>query len=419
MFTSHPARLLRAPACALLVWGAAQSHAFGADAPSYGELLRQSLSNAPTLLEQAAQVQAAGGDARQARAWPNPTFSANFENIGAPLNAGTNERQETYAVTQPFEIGGKRGARIAAGETQLAAAQARERQARVAYAADLAIAYATAEAMQQRMTIAAEDLARAGDDLRAARALVQAGREAELRSVQAAASLAAAQAAAQKAQADAVEALERLSALTGAPAAYSAITTPFLAVAGAPPPVAQAGVDDAPAVVRAAAERDALASQARFEEKKWIPDVGLTAGTRTFAWTNQNAWVLGLTVAIPIFDRNSGAIDAARQRAVAAEARLDAARLEAAANRRSALAQAAASENRLEAAAQGEAAAFEAYRLGRIGYESGKTSLLELLSIRRALAEARFLTIEARLARVRALAALSVADGRIAFGDAK
>jgi cobalt-zinc-cadmium efflux system outer membrane protein len=54
-----------------------------------------------------------------------------------------------------------------------------------------------------------------------------------------------------------------------------------------------------------------------------------------------------------------------------------------------------------------------------VGYDAGKTPLLELLAIRRALAEAQALTIDARLARVRALATLSMAEGRLVFGEAQ
>jgi cobalt-zinc-cadmium efflux system outer membrane protein len=98
--------------------------------------------------------------------------------------------------------------------------------------------------------------------------------------------------------------------------------------------------------------------------------------------------------------------------------RVEAARLDAVASRRAALAQVAASEQRLKATEEGEAAAQDAYRLGRIGYDAGKTALLELLAIRRALSEAQTLTIDARLARVRALTALSMAEGRLVFGEA-
>jgi cobalt-zinc-cadmium efflux system outer membrane protein len=61
----------------------------------------------------------------------------------------------------------------------------------VAFSNDLAVTYATAEAMQQRKAVADAELACAQDDLRAAEALVKAGREAELQVAQARASVAA------------------------------------------------------------------------------------------------------------------------------------------------------------------------------------------------------------------------------------
>ncbi|WP_049622996.1 TolC family protein [Frateuria defendens] len=403
----HPCR----PLAALLA-AALAGPGLAADAPSYEALLRQSLDRAPALLEQAADVRAAGAEARQAHAWRNPSFDALAENLGAPRSGGVSQRQDTYTLTQPLELGGKRAARIEAGERALAAAEARAHQTRVDFAALLAVTYATAEAMQARKALAADDLARADNDLRAARALVHAGKEADLRVAQAQASRAAAQAGAQAAEADATEALERLSALAGAEDTYTGIAHPL------PLPAATAPASGpAPAVATAEAERDALAAQVRMEQKKRIPDLDLSAGVRRFGWTRDNALVVGLSVSLPLFDPNRGGIAAARERATAAEARLAAARLEADAARRAAQAQAAAADGRLDAAAQGERAAAEAYRLGRIGYQAGKVSLLELLATRRALSEARLATIEARLARVRALAALSRADGRLAFEE--
>ena len=90
--------------------GAAQA----ADAPSLAALLQQSETQAPALLEQAATVRAAGADARQARAWANPSLGYTGENLGAPKMDGVSQRQDTYTLTQVFEIGGKRSARIEA-----------------------------------------------------------------------------------------------------------------------------------------------------------------------------------------------------------------------------------------------------------------------------------------------------------------
>ncbi|CAH0447042.1 Nickel and cobalt resistance protein CnrC [Ralstonia syzygii subsp. syzygii] len=387
-----------------------------AEAPPYTALLHQSLAHAPALREQAANVGAAGADAAQARAWLNPRVDTVFENLGAPQSGGVSQRQNTYTITQPLEIGGKRGARIEAGQRSLAAAEARERLARGTYAAELAVAYATAEAMLGRKALAAEDRVRASDDLRATRALVQSGKEAALRAAQAQASVAAAQAAEQAATADATQALERLAALAGSDEPYTTVSTSLLAAVSAAPAGA-AKPDEAPAVLTAQAERDALNAQVQVERKKWIPEIGVSAGLRRYGWTNASGYVVGVSATIPLFDRNDAATTAAMERAAAAEARLDGVRLEAAAARRSALAQVVASGKRLAAAAEGEQAASEAYRLGRIGYDAGKTSLIELLATRRALFEAKGLTIDARLARVRALAALAQAEGRLAFEE--
>ena len=391
--------------------------AYAVDAPSFGALLQQAQVNAPQLLEQAANVRAASADVRQAGAWLNPTLNAVSENIGAS-QAGVSQREDTYSVTQAFEIGGKRAARIDAGQRRSAAASALERQTRIGFSGDLAIAYATAEAMQQRQEVAQAELARARADLRAANALVEAGREANLRSAQARASTAAAEAAVQSALANATGALERLGALAGASEPYTRIVHPLLGTAATHPPAAQWNAANTPALATATAERDALSAQVRIEEKRALPDIGVTLGMRKFGYTEQKAATIGVSLSIPLFDRNKDGIDAARERANSAAMRMETARLNAGAAHRSAVAQITASEHRLEAAELGQTAALDAYRLGRIGYEAGKTALLELLAIRRLLSEAMERTIEARLDRIRAIATLSMAEGRIAFGEA-
>lgn len=395
----------------------AMSPGRAAETPSFAVLLRQAQSAAPQLLEQGANVRAARADVRQAGAWLNPTLSATAENLGAPASGGVSQRQDTYALTQVFEVGGKRAARIEAEQRKFDAAGARERQARLAFAGQLALAYGTAEAMQQRKEVADAEAARADDDLRAAQALVKAGREAELRVAQARASAAAAHATVQSAAADATEALERLSALVGAAEPFTHIDHPFLATVAATPALAGWTPERAPALASAAAERDAITAQVRMEQRKSMPDIGVTVGMRRFGWSSEKEATIGISASIPLFDRNQAGVDAARERAAGAAMRVEAARLEALALHRSAVAQVLASEKRLQAAEQGEAAASDAYRLGRLGYDAGKTALVELLAIRRALSEAKALTIEARLARVRALATLSMAEGRNVFGE--
>lgn len=396
-----------------------QAYSYAEDAPAYSVLLQQSLSQAPTILEQAAYVRAAGADAEQAKAYLNPLVSGMTENLNGGGNAGSNPRQDTLTLTQPLEIGGKRVARIEARARDLIVAEARGKQVQVTFAAELATAYAAAESMTARLKVAAEDLERANDDLGVATALVNAGREAQLRISQAKAAMSATEAALQSASANRVEALERLSALSGAQQSYTGVSSNFIDHALTVSHPELSDLSNSPAILRAQAEQEAYQAQVEVERKRWIPDLGVSAGIRRFEGSGDNAFVLGLSSAIPVFDQNRDGIAAASERVIAAEARLEATKLEANANRRAAFSQVNASQRRLEAARQGESAAEEAYRLGRIGYEAGKTSLIELLLTRRSLTEAKLMTIDARYTLVRALALLASAEGRIAFGELK
>jgi cobalt-zinc-cadmium efflux system outer membrane protein len=170
---------------------------------------------------------AAGADAAQSRAWLNPRIDTVLENLGAPASEGVSQRQNTYSITQPFEIGGKRGARIEVGERNFAATGARAAGSG-GLCRGTRCGLRTAEAMLGRQALATENLARANEELAAARALVDSGKEASLRSAQARASVSAAQAAEAAATNDATQALARLSALSGASEPYTAVTSSLL-----------------------------------------------------------------------------------------------------------------------------------------------------------------------------------------------
>ena len=381
-------------------------------APPFRELLAQAQASAPRLSEAAAAVRQAEGSARQATARPNPTAGLEVENFsGSGPFRGTGQAETTLSIGQALELGGKRSARIAAGRASLEAAQARLSQSRADYAFSLAEAYALAEAADRQVGLAQESLSLADEVLRVARALVDAGKEAELRSLQAQAAVTAARAALDAARAERTGAYARLTALAGSPTPFTALGDSLLT---APAPTSQTNVDllTTPAVLAAAADREAAARRVRVERTRAVPDVTVSAGLRRFSGDNSTALVAGLSVPIPVFDQNRGNITAAQGELQGAEARLAAARLDAQADLRTALFQIEATQTRVNAAVEGETTAAEAFRLTRIAYEGGKSPLLELISARRALADARAQTIEAQLARLRAQAGLARLQGR-------
>ncbi|MBB3892899.1 cobalt-zinc-cadmium efflux system outer membrane protein [Phenylobacterium haematophilum] len=391
------------------------SAALAEPAPPFKELLRQAQATAPRLAEARAEIARAEGLARQAGAFPNPTVGVQVENFAA--SNGLHMAETTASIEQTIELGGKRPARIAAGRADVEAARRRVARVQSEYAFDLAAAYAEAEGSDRRLQLAADGLELAQEDARIAGVLVEAGREADLRRVQAQAAVQAARAAVDQAKAARATAFANLTAMVGAPAPITSIPVSLLDEAAKAVRTPDPNPLASPSYLAAEAEREAAARRVRVERTQATPDVTVSFGVRKTQENNATAMLAGVAMPFPIFNRNGGNISAARAELSAAEARLHAARLDAEAAARSGIARVSAAETRLVAARGGEQTAEEAYRLTRIGYEGGKLALVELLSARRALTEARTQTIEAATERLSAQAALARLAGVTPFGD--
>jgi cobalt-zinc-cadmium efflux system outer membrane protein len=387
-------------------------------APSYAELLQQAEATAPRLAEARADVGQARGLADQAAMRPNPVVSLQSENFAGsrPFN-GLDRAETTLSVEQPIELGGKRPARIAAGRAGVLAARARGAKARADFAFDLAEAYGLAEAAELRLQLAQDSLALAQEDGRVAEALVRAGKESDLRVVQVRAATEAARAEVDAARASRAAAFGRLSAMAGAPAAYTTIAVSLLSHAEAPEHWPTPDPLASPAYQSALAAREAVARRVRVEQTRATPDLTVSVGIRRLAGDGATAMVGGVSAPFPLFDRNRGNVSAAQAELAAADARLNAARLDAEADGHVLIVRLEAVQTRVVATQQGEAAAAEAYRLTRTGYEGGKLPLLELLSARRALTEARSQSLTALLERLGAEAELARLQGVAPFGD--
>ncbi len=402
---------------AMVIAGARIAPTMAQPAPPYLTLFQQAESLAPRLAESDANIRAAEGQTIQAAVRPNPNVGLEIEDVGGSGSfSGLSRSQTTLSVSEALEIGGQRSARIAAAGAGLNAARVQREQARTDFAYDLALAYANAELAGKLFDLATEGLARAREDERAARALVDAGREADLRSVQANAAATAVEADLESARAGFAEALVRLSGLIGTQS-YTSLSQSLLELAGnlRPPPPEPPNIF--PTVLAAQAVRNAVAQRVTVERTRATPDVTVALGFRHLEGDNANALVAGVSVPLPLFNNNRGAIATASAELAAADARLNAVRLNAEADWRAASAQAFAADRRLRATADAEAAANEAYRLARIGYDAGRSPLVELLSARRGLTEAQMRGLDARIARIRAEAILARLMGRIPFGE--
>lgn len=386
-------------------------------APPFAQLLKQAESS-PRMKAIEADVDRAKGLSDQARARPNPTVSVYGENIaGSSPYSGFDRSETTLQFNQPFEIGGKRSARIAAGEAWVVAARARGRQGRIAFAYELALAYVAVELADRRIALAEDEIEEAEADLKLARALVEAGKETRLRALQAETELNAAQAVLEGAKATRTAALARLSAMAGVETPFTGVSESLLdrmtprTTYGPVDPMQSAGY------ISALADRDAAVRRAASERKRAIPDVTGQLGIRRLQGDRATALVAGISLPLNLFDRNKGNIAAADADVRGADARAEATRLEAAANVAAALALVEAADARVAAAERTMGNATETYRLARIAYEAGKSPLSELLVARHGLGVARGVVVDAAAARLDARAQLASLQGLAVTGE--
>lgn len=392
--------------------------AWAQTAPPFAQLLNQARES-PRVTVLDADVARARGLAEQARARPNPSINVYAENFAGDLaNNARSQQQTTFQIDQPIELGGKRLARIAAGEAGVAAAQARNLDGRLAYATDLARAYAGAEIADRRIGLAEDEVEEATADLKVARALVGAGKEARLRQVQAETELNTLEAELETARAQKTLALARLSALAGSMTLFTGVSESLLDRLNAKPAAGPIDPMQATTVRVADAEREAAARAVTVQQRLAIPNVTAQLGIRQLRVASGPAVVAGVSVSLPIFDRNRGNIAAARADLQGADARAAVARLDVETGTRAALALVTAADQRAAAAERSMTTAEEGYRLARIAYEAGKSPLIELLAARHNLGTARGVILDAAITRLDARANLARLSGLTITGEA-
>lgn len=413
---SHRRRPRPAVGCALAVLAVAlASPAWTDPSPSFTELLAQ-LEQSPATLEAVALVDAAEARVRQAGVRPNPVLGLDVENaLGSGAFSGLANAETSLTFSQDLELWGRRPARVAVARAEAGAVGRQRDLALIDAAGRLALVYAEAEAAERRAELAEESLILTVADARAALALVEKGREPLVRGIQAESEAAFARASRDEAQAERDAAYARLTAVAMLAAPVTGIDDSLL---DRTPALVGMASDVSPTVRVAQAQREAAERRIAAETVQSRPDINASIGVRRFEMERATALTFGLSMPLPLFDRNRGNIEAAQAELRAADARLAGSRQDAQADRAAARARLAASVSRVNASDAGVDAAEEAYRLSRIGFEAGRISQLEMRASRNALINARTAAVDARLARVRAEIELARQDGRAPFQGA-
>ena len=355
------------------------------------DAIARAVAQHPALSAARLEGEARAAEVAQATRRPNPTLSADVEDLGRTVGSAM-PSQTTVSVAQRFELGNKRGVRTTLAELERTLADWDLTLARSDLEARVAQVFIDGLAADAELSLARADAETTREMAAAVEARVNAGVAAppELDRAQAAASMA-------RVQAVRVEEARR-SAIIALTSAWGSPSGEEVALAGGleagvtVPPLAtlELALEESPTIARWTTElarREKVVSSVKAGK---VPDVDVGAGYRRLHDSESHAWVLGATFSLPLFDKQS-------DRLTAAQLRVNAARQE----RSSALAGLRAGLLTAHSAATSAQAALveldqrviplseRAASAVQEGYQAGRFSLLEVLEARRGLADAR------------------------------
>jgi cobalt-zinc-cadmium efflux system outer membrane protein len=282
--------------------------------PQAGLTLRDALALAlersPDLASFSWEVRAKEARALQVGLLPNPTFSAEVENIGGsgPKN-GVETAETTLLLSQLIEVGGKRGKRRSVGEFEVEVAEWEYEAARLGVVAETTAAFVDALAQQEAVRLADDQIQLAEDVLRTVQAQVRAGAVSSAEVPRAEVEVTNQQIERRLRDRALRAAYVRLATAWGASEpTFSALAGDLNAVSPIPLEAELVGrMTSTPELARWQAEVTQRRAAIELEGARRIPDVTLGLGPRHFNDTNDWALVVGVQVPLPAFDRNQGA----------------------------------------------------------------------------------------------------------------
>lgn len=363
----------------------------------------RALSAHPRLRAAMNEVDAAGGAVQQAALPPNPSLGLEQEDTRRET------RTLTVTLSQPLEIGGQRAARTALAQRGRDLAQVELEAVRADLRAEVVQAFFATLIAQERVVAAEESLriASGGTDATARR--VAAGKLAPNDETRARVAQAAARIELRQAQADRLSARHGLAVAAGIE--ESAIGALDGRAESLPPLPSEADIArrlaDAPALRRAQLEVERAQAAYELERSRRIPDVTVSLGAKRSQELGRSQAVIGVSLPLPVFDRNQGAQREALKRRQAAEHLAEAQSQRLRAEVLSAADELAARVDEV-GALQREVlpGAREAYTAASRGFELGKFGFLDVLDAQRTLLQARTQLLDALAKAHRAQAEL-------------
>lgn len=345
-----------------------------------GAAVERALRSHPEIRAAISEAAAQIGAVKQADVLPNPELELLREGIDDP------NRTSTVQLNIPLELGGKRAARVRAAEREHQVAQLDVNAFRVRIRGETIAAFYDVVAAMERSRLAGELATIAGQATGVAGKRVLAGKISPVEETRAKVAQAGVHIESVQAKRELDRAKGRLAALVGENPRNLEIVSPGAVELPclAPLPGLLAQLERAPGVMRARAAVEHRQAVVDVERTRRMPDVTVAVGSKREDGHRQT--VVGLSVPLPLFDRNQGGLleslrrtDKARDELDAEATRLRAELYDAHARLSAALEEVALISTDVLPGAE------STYRAASRGFELGKFSFLEVLDAQRTL----------------------------------
>jgi outer membrane protein, heavy metal efflux system len=355
------------------------------------QALATGLMHNPELAAFSWDVRAAEARELQAGLLPNPELSTEVENFGGNKEMhGFKSAETTVQVSQLFETGGKRTYRKRTAELEKNLAGWDYEIKRLDVFEKISTSFWEVLAAQERVVIDESLFKLAEHAYSSVAEQVAVGKAPPVEKVQAKIALTTTELQFKKIKSDLQSARSRLAEAIGTPdPVFEKTEGQFDAIAPLPElDKLQAALAESPDILRWKAELEKRKAEVKLKDAGALPDITVSAGPRYFNENNDKAMVMGLSVPIPLFNRNQGERQEARCNVAKAEEEHKAGSIKKRSdltqtyqNCSSAFALAAALRDR---SIPGAVQAFEA---AQEGYRQGKFSYLMVLDAQRTLFE--------------------------------
>lgn len=347
---------------------------------SLARAIELAMESNPEVAAATRQVEASEGQVIQGRVRPNPELAYSLEDTRSQT------RTQSWQLNLPIELGGKRAARTKAAEKAREQALAQLADVRATVRANVVAAFFDVLTAQERLALAKDSSALAKSSTDAVAKRVAAGKVSPVEETKARVAESGIRVELSQAASEERNALTRLNALLGRTTAVAGALEGKADDLPALPTLMdlQSLVDSSPAVVLAKVEVERRRALTEVERSKRVPDVTVSAGVQRANETQRNVLLLGISMPLPLFDRNQGNLLEALKLEDKAQDELQAITV----RLRSEVAQA---HDRLSTIAN-EVQALQAdvlpgsksaYDAATIGFENGKFSFLEVLDAQR------------------------------------